>query len=88
MAYNEKHGITPRSAKRERVEGLVETFGEAAAVLQEEAKSPSHLTAAEIEEKIKECETEMRKCAKELRFEDAAHFRDLMQHYETLRILE
>ncbi len=46
------------------------------------------LSSDEIEQKIKECETEMRKSAKELRFEDAAHFRDLLQHYQKLRILE
>ena len=30
----------------------------------------------------------MRRAAKELRFEDAVHFRDLIRDYEKLRVLE
>jgi excinuclease ABC subunit B len=89
MAYNQKHGITPRSVRREINQGLAETFGEEIDVLQEEDRSaPSHLSARDVEQKIQEYELEMRRAAKELRFEDAAHFRDLMQHYEKIRLLE
>ncbi len=89
QAYNEKHHITPRSTTREHNQNLSETFGEVIETLQaEEPSTPSHLTAAEVETKVKEYEVEMRRAAKELRFEDAAHFRDLMQHYEKLRLLE
>ncbi len=88
-AYNAEHGITPRSVRREQIQGLAETFGEVVETLKEENEDvPSMLSSDEIEQKIKECETEMRKSAKELRFEDAAHFRDLLQHYQKLRILE
>ncbi len=89
QAYNEKHGILPRSVRRERIENLAETFGGIVTALQkEEQPVPSHFTAAEVEQKMKMYETEMRSAAKELRFEDAAHFRDLMQHYEKLQMLE
>ncbi len=88
-AHNKEHGITPRSVRRELIEDLAQTFGEVVQTLQEEENtSPSHLSADEVEEKIKEYEIEMRRAAKELRFEDAAHFRDLLQHYQKLRILE
>ncbi|HEY2810102.1 MAG TPA: excinuclease ABC subunit UvrB [Rhabdochlamydiaceae bacterium] len=89
QAYNEQHGITPRSVRRERIEDLAETFGEVVDKLKEEEPThPTYLTAREVEDKIKDYEIEMRKAAKELRFEDASYFRDLMHHYEKLRILE
>jgi excinuclease ABC subunit B len=87
--YNDLHGITPHTVRRELIQDLAETFGETAKTLQEEdAEVPSQLSADEIEEKIKGYEIEMRYAAKELRFEDAAHFRDLLKHCEKLRILE
>ncbi len=87
--YNEEHGITPYTVRRELIQDLAETFGEVVQTLQEEEKeAPFHLSADEVEDKIKEYEIEMRRAAKELRFEDAAHFRDLLKHYEKLRILE
>jgi len=89
MAYNLAHNITPRSVRRELIQDLTETFGEEVALIQEEEHVPSsHLTAKDVEQKINDYEIEMRRAAKELRFEDAAHFRDLMQHYEKLRLLE
>lgn len=89
QAYNEEHQITPRSVKRELIEDLAETFGEIQAIDQQEGrKSPKLLTQEEIDGKIKECEREMRAAAKELRFEDAAHFRDLLQDYQRLQLLE
>lgn len=88
MEYNQKHNITPRSVRRELIQDLAQTFGEEVQILQEEGAASSHLTAKEVEQKIHDYEIEMRRAAKELRFEDAAHFRDLMQHYEKLRLLE
>lgn len=88
-AYNKEHGITPRSVRREHIHDLAQTFGEIAETLKEDGEDvPSMLSSDEVDQKIKECEIEMRKSAKELRFEDAAHFRDLLQHYQKLQILE
>ncbi len=86
--YNQEHNITPYTVRRGLIQDLAETFGEVAQTLQEEEESPSRLSGDEVEEKIKEYEIEMRRAAKELRFEDAAHFRDQLKHYEKLRILE
>jgi excinuclease ABC subunit B len=89
MAYNEKHHIIPRSVRRDLVQSLAETFGEEIEKFQEEEHRESEtITARDVEQKIQDCELEMRRAAKELRFEDAAHFRDLMQHYEKLRLIE
>jgi excinuclease ABC subunit B len=87
--YNELHGIIPYTVRRELIQDLSETFGEITQTLQEEEEdTPSRLSSHEVEEKVKEYEIEMRRAAKELRFEDAAHFRDLLKNYEKLRILE
>ncbi len=85
QAYNTEHNITPRSAKRGDVASLEETFGFA------EEPTPAQLPPKktdipDLEAKIKECETEMRRAAKELRFEDAGRFRDLMRYYQNLEM--
>jgi excinuclease ABC subunit B len=86
-AYNKEHGITPRSAKRGDVASLEETFGfvdEAP----EKLTVKSEVEITDLESKIKECEAEMKRAAKELRFEDAARARDLMRYYQNLEMLK
>jgi len=90
-AYNEKHGIVPTTTKREIVEDLSETFFGATDEERLGIEPPAStvlLTTEEIALKIKECEKEMRKAAKELRFEDAARYRDLLRHYQGIELLE
>ena len=84
-AYNISHHITPKTVKRPVIEDLAETFGETVLSLKEE---PQHITAGAIDDKIALYKKEMALAAKELRFEDAAHFRDLLHAYEKLQILE
>ncbi|MEI8365973.1 MAG: excinuclease ABC subunit UvrB [Parachlamydiaceae bacterium] len=90
--YNATHGITPRSVKRE-ISLLVEPEVELAypdfkpeeqACAAEEVVH--YLTPDEINKKIKEYEAEMKRSAKEMRFEDAAHFRDLMRKYQQIEL--
>ncbi|MBI2742398.1 MAG: excinuclease ABC subunit UvrB [Chlamydiales bacterium] len=88
-AYNLKHGITPASTKRESMEELSQTFGESIPNMRaKEGEAPKHLSHDELSKKIRECEAEMRRAAKEHRFEDAAHFRDQLRHYKQLELLE
>ena len=88
-AYNKAHGIIPHTVKRQVMEDLAETFGEVVQTLKEEGDNvPSHLTHAEVTAKIEEYEAEMKLAAKEFRFEDAAHFRDLLRHYQELLLLD
>lgn len=88
-AYNAEHGIVPYSVKRGKFESLLETFGEIEPTARAaEAEGPSYLSKADVAEKIRELEIEMKRAAKELRFEDAAHFRDELQHYQKLELLE
>ncbi len=85
-AYNREHGITPRTVTRGAIEELSVTFGET--TQQEGPAKEIPLTAKEIDKKIEECELEMRRAAKEMRFEDATHFRDEMRHFQRLLLLE
>lgn len=93
QAYNAEHGIVPTTVKRE-ISLLVEPEEEE--VIYKQADKPKMLMAAEehheyltpeeVEAKIKKYEAEMKAAAKELRFEDAAHFRDLMKRYKDIEI--
>lgn len=87
MEYNQKHGITPKSVKKEAKETLEETFGIVPEEIKKE-KKPTISDTKELEEKIRECEVEMKRASVELRFEDAARFRDLMRYYQHLELLQ
>jgi len=87
-AYNQSHGIVPKSAKRELATSLEETFGIAAEAPAQKTAKQESLNLSDLESKIKECEQEMRRAAKELRFEDAARARDQMRYYQSLELLK
>ncbi len=86
-AYNQEHNITPKTAKRGDIASLEETFG----IVEKEPEKTlvqEEIEIADLESKIKECEIEMRRAAKDLRFEDAARARDLMRYYQNLEMLK
>ncbi|HRW58933.1 MAG TPA: excinuclease ABC subunit UvrB [Chlamydiales bacterium] len=87
--YNQKHGIIPKTVKKEKIEDLEETFG-----FEEKDMDPKVLdqkleieSKEEIEKKVKELKKVMKKAAKEMRFEDAAYYRDLIQRYQGLELI-
>ncbi|MEN9653978.1 MAG: uvrABC system protein [Chlamydiota bacterium] len=83
-AFNKQHGITPRSTKRESISSLEETFG----VIEETTTSTeSPIDVTNIDRQIEECKQEMKRAAKELRFEDAARVRDRMHALQSLALL-
>jgi excinuclease ABC subunit B len=83
MAYNEKHGIIPKTIKRD----LGVEMGISKEILEpEKEKKEAHLTQKEIEKKISYYRKEMNKAAREFRFEDAATLRDKMHEYQKLEI--
>lgn len=93
--YNLEHGITPRTVKRD-ITLLVEPEKELEVNYDPKVKHRvtrqaaeerhEYLTQDEIQSRIRMYEKEMKQAAKEMRFEDAAHFRDLMRQYEALEI--
>ena len=90
--YNEKHGITPETIKKGKIETLEETFGiEVEEDIKQDVKRldiSKGITTQDLEKKIKEIEKEMKKAAKELRFEDAAKLRDLLHYYQSLEMVK
>lgn len=93
QAYNTEHGIIPKTVKRD-ISPLIEEFKEVESYptgergVRHAAEEEHHyLTQEEIRTKIAECAKEMKQAAKELRFEDAAHYRDLLRKYEQLEII-
>lgn len=93
-AYNKEHGITPRSTKRD-ISFLIEpeegdmNYKEAQKQDEWVAAEAAHpyLTLEQVRKLIKENDAEMKKAAKEMRFEEAAHFRDLLKHYQQMEIM-
>ncbi len=94
--YNTLHGITPQTVKRE-IAPLVEAEQEKETEPAYPTAKPSkemwvaeeqheYLTSEEIEAKIKKYDAEMKKASRELRFEDAAHYRDLMRRYQQMEL--
>lgn len=91
MEYNQKHGIIPKTIKRE----LGIEMGAPKEILNHELKEPlqtlhekrhEYLTQKDVESKVKEYEKLMKQAAREYRFEDAARYRDLMRKYASLEI--
>lgn len=91
--YNLTHGITPQTVKRE-ISVLVEPDEDqvayapqyADALLKAAEEQHRYLTIDEVRQQIKDCEIEMRRAAKEMRFEEAAEWRDKMRHYQQIEL--
>lgn len=78
IAYNEQHGITPTTVKKE-----IRELIEATKVAEEKAEYGSLEEAIEannenIDALIEKYEKEMKQAAKDLQFEQAAHLRDII----------
>jgi len=87
IAYNEERGIIPRTVKRGLIQSLDETFEEVVTP-SFSAKEEKPFSKKELLDQIRECEKEMKKAAKEQRYEEAAHYRDKLYHYQQLELLE
>lgn len=85
--YNTEHGITPRTIRKDVVQDLREAFPDHKLKETREEKETISYEPDEIADKIKECEKEMKSAAKELRFEEAARYRDLLNYYKDLQLL-
>ncbi|BBW97590.1 excinuclease ABC subunit UvrB [Geobacillus icigianus] len=74
-AYNQEHGIVPRTVKKEIRDVIRATYA-AEETETYEAKAPAKMTKQEREELIRTLEAEMKAAAKALDFERAAQLRD------------
>ena len=90
--YNQEHGITPRTVRREiallpMMEQTIESAKKEAAVHLPLHEVAQEFTVEEIRSLIKKLTLQMKKAAKELRFEDAASARDELRSYEEMLLL-
>lgn len=91
--YNKEHGIIPKTIAKE-IKLVPEVVEEMAPYPAPEKKKEAlvaetahhYLTPEEIREKIDHYASEMKKAAKEMRFEEAAKYRDLMRQYQEMEI--
>ena len=75
MAYNEEHGITPKTIQK-AVRDLIAVSKKVAASEVQMEKDPESMSEKELEKLIKELEKQMKKAAADLNFEAAAELRD------------
>ena len=85
MAYNEEHGITPKTIQK-AVRDLISVSRKVAASELQMEKDPESMSEKELEKQIKELEKQMKKAAADLNFEAAAELRDkLIELKKTLQ---
>ncbi len=77
MAYNEDHGITPKTIQKS-VRDLISISKKVAAEEMRMEKDPESMSRKELEKLAKDIEKQMKKAAAELNFEAAAELRDKM----------
>jgi excinuclease ABC subunit B len=77
QAYNEEHGITPRTIQKS-VRELIAISKKVAAEEMDFAKDPESMSRKELEKLIADIQKKMQKAAAELNFETAAEYRDKM----------
>ena len=77
MAYNEEHGITPKTIQKS-VRDLIAISKKVAAEEMEFDKDPESMSRRELEKLIGDIQKKMKKAAAELNFEAAAEYRDKM----------
>ena len=94
QAYNAEHGITPTTVRRD-IAMLVELKEEDTLYPHAETESfhlkagedmHHYLTEDEVLKKIAFHDKEMKRAAKEMRYEDAARERDLMKKYQNIEL--
>ena len=85
QSYNEAHGITPETVKKE-IRDLIQITSNAEVARYGRKKSvrdDAKMSKAEREDTIARLRAEMQKAAKELRFEEAAYLRDKIRALES-----
>jgi excinuclease ABC subunit B len=93
MKYNEEHGITPKTVRREILDLIEDEIEEVIyadrEVHHEQMVAEEHheyLTLDEVRKKKEEYQSLMVKAAKEMQYEDAARYRDLMKKFQEIEL--
>lgn len=89
-AHNLEHGITPHTIQREiapELDGVATTYEDPLPQNKVAAEAQAdYMTLQEVREHIAHYGEEMKRAAKEMRFEEAAQYRDLMQQYQNIEV--
>ena len=88
VAYNEEHGITPRTIIRGINDSLATVLkADYADLTEENSTLPEFDTQADLDKHIANLESDMREAAKKFEFEKAAKLRDLVKDLRTKEFL-
>ncbi len=88
VAYNEEHGITPRTVIRGIDDSLATILkADYADLTEEDAMMPDFDTQADLDKYIANLESDMREAAKKFEFEKAAKLRDTVKDLRTKEFL-
>ncbi len=88
VAYNEEHGITPRTVIRGIDDSLATVLkADYADLTEEDAMMPEFDTQADLDKHIANLESDMREAAKKFEFEKAAKLRDMVKDLRTKEFL-
>jgi len=86
--YNQKNGITPKTINKKVSGGVIETLRGTKGDKGKKSKGKiEHLSDESIDKRIAELKIEMKNCAKNLKFEDAAKIRDEIKSLTELKLL-
>ncbi len=88
IAYNEEHGITPKTIKKDVKEGILEYLGKSSKSnkRKKEELDLENLSIEQIDEKMKKLRLEMNKHAENLEFEEALSIREEIKELKKLKL--
>ena len=85
-AYNEEHGITPQSIKRQIADIIADTASRDGVLVDVEAEGTNNLVGHNLRSHIEDLEKKMRAAAADLEFEEAGRLRDEIRRLEATEL--
>ena len=85
-AYNEEHGITPQTIKRQIADIIADTASRDGVLVEVEAEGANNLVGHNLRAYIEELEKKMRAAAADLEFEEAGRLRDEIRRLEATEL--
>jgi excinuclease ABC subunit B len=85
IAYNEKHGITPQSIRKNISDVMQSVYARDSLTVEIDDDTPI-LTGKDLKQVIADLEKRMREAAADLEFEEAAKLRDQIKHLEAAEL--
>jgi excinuclease ABC subunit B len=85
-AYNEEHGITPQTIKRQIADIIADTASRDGVLVDVEAEGANNLVGHNLRAYIEDLEKKMRAAAADLEFEEAGRLRDEIRRLEATEL--